>query len=96
MKSLIAVVGSLLLAGCGGARPTGSAAVAAIEPGEVSDCAGACDRVARCWQLQYGQADAEGDRAECATRCAGIAAPEQASYFAANGAATTCKAVLDL
>ena len=84
-----------LLVACGGA-PRGSSRAATLAPATVTDCAGACDRVAQCWQAQYGQADAEGDRAACATRCAAKPEADQASYAAAIGAETSCPAILDL
>jgi hypothetical protein len=90
-----ALITCALLAACGGA-PRGPSRAATLEPATVTDCAGACDRVAQCWRAQYGQADAEGDRAECATRCAAKPEADQASYAAAIGAETSCPAILDL
>jgi hypothetical protein len=95
MHRVAAVLVSALLASCGG-PPKGGAAAATLEPATVTDCAGACDRVARCWQAQYGQADAEGDRAECLTRCAAKPETDQASAAAAVGAETSCPTLLDL
>lgn len=96
MHRVAALLACALLASCGG-PPKGTAnAAATLPPATVTDCAGACDRVAQCWQAQYGQADAEGDRAECATRCAAKPEADQASYAAAVGAETSCPTLLDL
>lgn len=94
MNHVVTALACALLLACGGASHGGSAA-ATLEPATVTDCDGACDRVARCWQAQYGQADAEGDRAECATRCAAKSEADQASYAAAVGAETSCPKILD-
>lgn len=95
MRFVVACLTCALVVACGGAPRGGGPAAATLEPATVTDCAGACDRVAQCWQAQYGQADATGDRAECETRCAAKSADDQASYAAAIGAETSCPKILD-
>lgn len=95
VKLLAAVVASVLL-GCGGAQSKPFDASARIEPGEPAGCAGACARVEECWHRQYGQADAEGDRAECETRCQARTEDEQRAYAEAMAAETSCPKILDM
>ena len=98
MKTLALVASLVLVVGCGGSKPaaSSSAAAATIEPGEATDCAGACARVALCWQRQYGQQDASGDRAECEATCASKPEADQQAYAAAIAAETSCPKILDL
>lgn len=96
MKHLTILIAAIFLGACGGAKPRTSAAAATIPPGEPSGCEGACDRVAQCWQAQYGQADAEGDRSDCEARCMNKTADEQAAYAQAMAAETSCPAILDM
>ncbi|MCE9578796.1 MAG: hypothetical protein K8W52_37070 [Deltaproteobacteria bacterium] len=96
MKHLTILIATILLCACGGAKAKPSAATATIPPGEPNGCEGACERVAQCWQAQYGQADADGDRSTCEARCMNKTEEEQATYAKAMAAETRCPAILDM
>lgn len=96
MKLMFVIVAAVMLAACGGSRTGVKAPPTTLEVGSATDCAGACDRVARCWQKQYGQDDATGDRAECMKTCTSKPAPDQEAYAKAVSAETSCVAILDM
>lgn len=101
---IVSALACALLFGCGGSKSgkptTGTSGqdkgAATLAPGEVKSCEDACERVAQCWQRQYGQDDTGTERRDCESRCMTRTAAEQETYFQAMATETSCVKLLDM
>ena len=98
---VLAALACSLLVACGGGKPSKpttatSKGVATLEPGEVKSCEDACERVAQCWQKQYGQDDTGTERRDCESRCMTKTEAEQETYLEAMAAEQSCVKLLDM